>query len=211
MDAIGEVIVASSPRSRSADAAATQNADIARTRLAGALTRTGEQDRQAFRDVYALTSAKLFGICLRICGERHAAEDVLHEVYLTIWKCAGAWEPGRSSPITWLSIIARNRAIDWRRAQGIRRAAPLEDAFPVADPAADPEAVACSCQQSRRLLFCLDALDTRQRDAIRSTFFDGLTYRELAQETGVPLGTMKSCIRRGLAKLKVALGANLSR
>ncbi|TPG14714.1 sigma-70 family RNA polymerase sigma factor [Sphingomonas koreensis] len=180
---------------------------MARTRLAGALTRTGEQDRDAFRDVYTLTSAKLFGICLRICGERHAAEEVLHEVYLTVWKRAGAWDPGRSSPITWLSIIARNRALDWRRAQGVRRAAPLDDAVMVIDPAAGPESIACACQQSRRLLTFIDALGKRQSDAIRAAFFDGLSYRELAQQTGVPLGTMKSCIRRGLAKLRVDLSA----
>src|SRR5690348_761580 len=62
-----------------------------RARLVAALVATGDEDRSAFRDLYALTSAKLFGICYRICGERQAAEDVLHDVYLTIWKRAGAY------------------------------------------------------------------------------------------------------------------------
>lgn len=85
-------------------------AAAARTALVEALVATGEQDRSAFQRVYRLTSAKLFGVCLRICGDRQAAEDVLHEVYLTVWKRAGGYEPGRSSPITWLATIARNRA-----------------------------------------------------------------------------------------------------
>ena len=107
----------------------------ARARLVDALVRTGEEDRAAFRDLYALTSAKLFGVCYRICGERQAAEDVLHDVYLTIWRRAGAYDPLRASPITWLATIARNRAIDWQRAQKIRRATPIEDAPPVIDTA----------------------------------------------------------------------------
>ena len=103
----------------------------ARERLTEALVRTGTEDRAAFSELYDLTSAKLFGICLRICGERQAAEDVLHEVYLTIWKRAGAYEPGRASPITWLATIARNRSIDWRRARKVRRTtSPIEDAPP---------------------------------------------------------------------------------
>src|SRR3982751_6314544 len=103
------------------------NPDVtaARARLVEALQQTGEGDRAAFQTVYRLTAAKLFGICLRICGERSAAEDVLHEVYLTIWKRAGAFEPGRASPISWLATIARNRSIDWVRARGIRPTRPI--------------------------------------------------------------------------------------
>jgi RNA polymerase sigma-70 factor (ECF subfamily) len=109
----------------------------ARAYLAAMLIATGSEDRAAFREVYRLTSAKLFGICLRICGDRSAAEDVLHDVYLTIWRRAGAWEPGRASPITWLATVARNRAIDWRRAQGGRQTRPIAEAPDIADSAPD--------------------------------------------------------------------------
>src|SRR3569623_3054541 len=105
--------------------AVSHAASAARARLTEILVRTGNADRAAFRGLYTLTSAKLFGVCLRICGERQAAEDVLHEVYLTVWKRAGAYEPGRASPIAWLATIARTRALDWRRAQGVRRVAPF--------------------------------------------------------------------------------------
>lgn len=182
------------------------DADAARATLIEALHRTGEDDRSAFQDVYRLTSAKLFGICLRICGERAGAEDVLHEVYLTIWKRAGAYEPGRASPISWLATIARNRSIDWVRARGVRPTGPIADAANVADDAPDPLSVAQRDELSRRLHDCLDALDARQRDAIRTAFFDGMTYAELADAKGVPLGTMKSWVRRGLMQLKGCVG-----
>ncbi len=169
--------------------------------------RTGEEDRAAFRDLYTLTSAKLFGICYRICGERQAAEDVLHDVYLTIWKRAGAYEPARASPITWLATIARNRAIDWQRAQKVRRASPIEDAPEILDTAPLASETMLDDEASHILHGCLDTLDERQRSAIRTAFFDGVTYADLAERQAVPLGTMKSWVRRGLAKLKECLDA----
>lgn len=182
------------------------DADAARAHLIDALLRAGDDDRSAFQEVYRLTSAKLFGICLRICGDRTGAEDVLHEVYLTIWKRAGAFEPGRASPISWLATIARNRAIDWVRARGIRPTRPIEDAADIADDAPDQLSVAQRDETSRRLHDCLDALEERQRDAISTAFFDGMTYAELATAKGVPLGTMKSWVRRGLMQLKGCVG-----
>jgi len=180
-------------------------ADTARARLSEVLLRTGAEDRDAFNELYRLTSAKLFGITLRICGERQAAEDVLHDVYITIWRRASGWEPGRASPITWLATIARNRAIDWRRAQGVRRTSPIDDAPDIADPGPGAERALLASEDTRRLLDCLDGLDAPQRDAIRTAFFDGVTYAELAIARAVPLGTMKSWVRRGLARLKDCL------
>ena len=116
-------------------------ADAARQRLVEALVATGAEDRGAFRTLYHLTSAKLFGVCLRICGDRQAAEDVLSDVYLTIWKRAGAFEPGRASPISWLATIARNRAIDWRRSAGRAPPARIEEVADIADDRASAEDV----------------------------------------------------------------------
>jgi RNA polymerase sigma factor (sigma-70 family) len=176
-----------------------------RQRLVEVLVAAGEEDRAAFRELYRLTSAKLFGITLRICGDRQAAEDVLHDVYLTIWKRAGAYEPSRASPITWLATIARNRAIDWRRAQTIRRTTPLDDTQPIVDTR--PSALeALSADQDAHLLHdCLDTLEDRQRESIRTAFFDGLTYAQLAERQNTPLGTVKSWVRRGLMKLRECL------
>lgn len=167
--------------------------------------RVGNGDRAALADVYSRTSGKLFGICLRICGERQAAEDVLQEVYLTVWKRAAGYEPGRASPITWLATIARNRAIDWRRAQGNRVMAPIEEIEPIADGAPLVSDAMLAAEGEAQLHLCLDSLEDRQRVAIRSAFFGGATYAELADQESVPLGTMKSWIRRGLMRLKECL------
>ena len=177
----------------------------ARARLTEALVATGEADRSAFQHLYKLTSAKLFGICLRICGERQAAEDVLQEVYLTIWRRAGGYEPGRASPISWLATIARNRAIDWRRSRGIRPTTGIGEAQEVASGDASAVDLLLHAEQYRNLHLCLDQLDDSQRDAIRTAFFDGLTYAELADRRAVPLGTMKSWVRRGLLRLRDCL------
>ena len=183
----------------------TDAATDARARLTEALVATGTEDHAAFGTVYTLTSAKLFGICLRICGDRQAAEDVLHEVYLTVWKRAGGYEPGRASPISWLATIARNRAIDWQRAKGVRRSAPLDEIDEIVDASPSAPEMIIRDQAERALHLCLDALDDRQRLAIRTAFFDGLTYAELAERGEVPLGTVKSWIRRGLLRLKECL------
>jgi RNA polymerase sigma-70 factor (ECF subfamily) len=179
--------------------------DPAREELVAMLVATGGEDRAAFARVYRLTRAKLFGICLRICGERQAAEDVLQDVYVTIWKRAGAYEPGRASPISWLATIARNRAIDWRRAQQRRSAMPVEEAPPLPDPAPGAQATLLLAEDERRLHDCLSRLSEAQSRAIRTAFFDGVTYAELAERGGVPLGTVKSWVRRGLARLKECL------
>ncbi len=179
--------------------------DTARAHLAATLIATGSEDRAAFHELYRLTSAKLFGITLRICGDRQAAEDVLHDVYLVIWRRAGGWEPGRASPISWLATIARNKAIDWRRANAARFAGRLEDAPEPVDPAPDAEAMLVEEGERHTLHDCLRELEARQADAIRTAFFDGVTYAELAERRGVPAGTAKSWIRRGLARLKECL------
>jgi RNA polymerase sigma factor (sigma-70 family) len=180
--------------------------EASRTRLTKALMATGKGDARAFSDVYQRTSAKLFGICLGVCGERSAAQDVLHEVYLKVWKNAGAFDPLSSSPVTWLAVIARNSSIDWKRGQSHRITAPLQDAMMIVDPLENPEEVAIANHENRRLHASLCALETGQRELIRSAFFEGLTYREVAERARKPLGTVKCGIRRGLTKLRDDLG-----
>ncbi len=186
-------------------AAPTPERDSDRSTLVEAIVATGSEDRVAFQRLYRLTSAKLFGICLRICGSREAAEDVLQEVYLIIWRRAGAFEPGRASPISWLATIARNRAIDWRRQHPHRVGASGEEADAVPDPRPDAVSSLLVEEHERRLLLCLDTLDQTQRETIRTAFFSGSTYAELATRRGVPLGTVKSWVRRGLARLRACM------
>ena len=102
-----------------------------------ALARIPQGDRAAMQKVYRLTSAKLFGVCVRILGERTEAEDVLQEVYLTVWRKAATFDAGRASPMTWLIAIARNRCIDrLRTTQQSRRMEPIDAADNVMDPGA---------------------------------------------------------------------------
>jgi RNA polymerase sigma-70 factor (ECF subfamily) len=181
-------------------------ADLTRDRLAAAIARCALGDRAALATVYRATSAKLFGVCLRILNDRAEAEDVLQEVYLTVWRKAGGFEAARASPVTWLVAIARNRAIDRLRAKGpARRGEPIEAAAEVPDPTPSAAAVLEAADETRRLQGCLGALEPRHAAAIRTAFWDGITYDELARRMDVPLGTMKSWIRRGLAKLKECL------
>ena len=184
------------------------DADAARNVLAAALARTGAGDRAALRIVYQDTSAKLFGVLLRILKNRSEAEDVLQDVYVTVWRRAATFDPGRASPITWLVAIARNRAIDrLRSGTGSRRTAPIEEAEHVSDGAPGALEVVLRGEQHARLATCIGELEDNTSRAIRSAFYDGVTYEDLAARMSVPLGTMKSWIRRGLIKLRACLEA----
>jgi len=182
------------------------DADATRSQLAAALVRVAAGDRAALAIVYQDTSAKLFGICLRILKDRSEAEDVLQDVYVTVWRKAAIFDPGRASPITWLVAIARNRAIDRLRVRGAReRLEPIEAADAIGDPALSAVERVELAQQHQRLARCLEELEARHSTAIRAAFLDGATYEELAARLNVPLGTMKSWIRRGLLKLRACL------
>ena len=180
-------------------------ASFDRDQLSAALARVAEGSQAALAEVYQKTSAKLFGICLRILGDRSEAEDALQDIYINVWRKAGSFDPARASPITWLAALARNRSIDRRRAGGTRETVPVEEAGEIPDSAADALTRLTAAQEGRRVASCLGELEERQNSAIRAAFFDGLSYPELAMRWAVPLGTMKSWIRRGLLRLKDCL------
>jgi RNA polymerase sigma factor (sigma-70 family) len=180
--------------------------DNNRKLIATALAAIGSGDHSALQTVYRLTAAKLFAVCLRILGERSDAEDVLQEVYMTIWRKAAIFDPALSSPMTWLIAIARNRAIDHLRVHGQNRPMDaIETAAELADDKPTAEVALQGAQEQARLQRCLDELADHERAALRGAFFDGNTYEELAERMKVPLGTMKSWIRRAMIKLKACL------
>jgi len=173
--------------------------------LAPLMSRIAAGDRAALRALYEATAPKLFGVCLRILSDREESEDVLQDVYVTVWRRADRFEAGRASVSTWLGAIARNRAIDRLRARGpLARAEPLED-LEIADDAPSAETRLQASGEAARLAACLDELDPRTRQVIRTAFFEGVTYEALARRMDAPLGTVKSWIRRGLARLKGCL------
>lgn len=182
-----------------------------RAKLIAALEKVAQGDQTSLREVYSLTSSKLFGICLRICRDREAAADVLQEVYIKVWHRAGRFDPAKASPITWLGTIARNTAIDFVRSQQARDGKVAMTTWseePTLILFEDRSAFETleGAQTRWRLEKCLDKLGENQGGAIRSAFFDGLTYTELADSLALPLGTIKSWVRRGLLHLRDCLG-----
>ncbi len=161
-------------------------------------------ERPALAILYQRTSAKLFGICMHLLGSESEAEDVLQEVYVTVWQKAARFEEGRASPITWLAVLARNKSIDRLRLRRLRTDS-IDAAADVPDEADSALELLEQSEQSERLKHCLDELEERQQAMIRSAFLEGATYPELAAREAVPLGTMKSWIRRGLLRLRGCL------
>nr|MDW3656492.1 sigma-70 family RNA polymerase sigma factor [Paraburkholderia terrae] len=168
------------------------------------LSAVGLRDRAAFEAFYRRTSPKIFAICLKVLRDRSEAEDTLQDVYVTAWNQAATFNPQLSSALTWLGTIARNRAIDRIRR---RRTQPLDEASAeeIVDDALTPAALAQLSEERQRLEHCLQALPGTQRGVIREAFFTGSSYAELAARMSVPLGTMKSWIRRSLMQLKTCL------
>ncbi len=181
-----------------------QTAQASRARLTAALEEVARGDQAALRLVYDLTSAKLFGVCLRICQDRDIAADIVQETYLKVWQRAGRFDAQKASPITWLCAIARNGAIDWCRANRTSLLT-LDAAAEIADDGLPAPEMIEAAQEQARIAHCLEALGGEPERVIRSAFFDGFTYSQLADRMKVPLGTMKSWIRRGLAQLKECL------
>src|SRR5260221_5556481 len=137
-----------------------------RSQLVAALARVAGGDRAALQIVYQDTSAKLFGVCLRILNDRSEAEDVLQEVYLTVWRKAASFDPARASPITWLVAISRNRAIDRLRAGTMaRRMEPIESAEDVHDTAPGALDLVAAGQEHARLADCMGELEERHATA----------------------------------------------
>jgi RNA polymerase sigma-70 factor (ECF subfamily) len=162
-------------------------------------------DRDAFEQLYRATSARLYGICARVLSDRTEAEDVLQEAFVTIWHRAVQYDADRAGALAWLCTIARNKAIDRLRARPPLARAPLELVESIPDPGTAPERAAEAATDRSRLERCLGQLDARRRSLIRTAFFDGATYDELAARIGAPLGSVKSWIRRGLMQLKTCL------
>jgi RNA polymerase sigma-70 factor, ECF subfamily len=164
--------------------------------------------RAAFDALYRATSAKLFGVCLHFLRDRAEAEDLLQEIYANIWRKAAQFDAGRASAGAWLTMIARNKAIDRLRASStMRRHRPIEDAAETPDSGPSPLEYTEISSQRARLDACMDKLDDRRRELIRTAFFEGVTYETLAERDSSPLSTMKSWIRRGLMQLRECLEA----
>ncbi len=189
--------------------------------LSRLLARAGLGDRAAFATLYERTSAQLLGVVLRIQKDRGQAEDVLQEVYVNVWRAASGFDAAQSQPLTWLTSIARHRAIDSLRRQQAQpqvRPAPGhgddadEDVYDgVADTADGPLELLGRAADARALQHCLQDLSAVQRQSVALAFYDGLSHAEVAEHLRQPLGTVKSWVRRALQSLKTCLDAAVRR
>ena len=174
--------------------------------IADLIARCALRDRAAFKTLYERTSAKLFGVTLRILKDRGEAEEAIQEVYVKIWQRADRYVAGNYSPISWLVAVARNHSLDILRA---RR--PVSDDIDVAleipDSGPSPERATEDKQERGRIEHCLATLEPERAEAVRGAYLDGYSYEELASRYAVPLNTMRTWLRRSLIKLKDCLTA----
>lgn len=174
--------------------------------LSGLLEAVASGDRRAFSDLYVATSPKLFGVIIRIVRQRMIAEEVLQEAYVAIWKKADGFDREKGSAISWMCTVARNRALDnVRRAQLVISDRPVEE-HNIADGTRSPLAQTLLRDDLDRLDDCLEQLDAAHASAIRFAYLDGASREELSERFGVPVGTIKTWLRRNLIKLKDCLG-----
>ncbi len=158
-------------------------------------------DEQAMAELYSRYSGVIYSVALRVLGETAAAEDVLQEVFMQLWRNPDAFDASRGSLAGWLAVIARNRAID-----ALRKRRPEVDI--------DDVVVSCEPDMARgadwsraldKIRGALTSMPPLQRSALDMAFFEGLSHTEIAEKTGEPLGTIKTRIRTGLLALRKVL------
>jgi RNA polymerase sigma-70 factor (ECF subfamily) len=165
-------------------------------------------DQRAFAELYAATSSHLFGLLLRILRRRDWAEEALQDSFLKIWQKAETYAPEKGAPLTWLMTVARYRALDLLRMKRPEVEMPEEGDTPpmlLADLAESPEDRAVETEGIDRLQGCMGTLQDEQKKCVLLAYYEGYTHQELAQSMQAPLGTVKSWVRRGLARLRECL------
>lgn len=171
--------------------------------LADLLHRIAGGDRAALRHLYDLQSPRLFGVALRITRDPDLASDALHDAFMQVLKQAGRFDPARGNSEAWLTSLARYRALDIVRS----RRREVSGYEPADKPGFDPDAleILSSTEEGQALRSCLGQLEEDRRQLIVLAFVEGLSHSELAARFKLPLGTVKSAIRRGLRKLRECL------
>jgi RNA polymerase sigma factor (sigma-70 family) len=171
------------------------------------LDRMAERDESALKTLYDATSSKLFGLALRVVNKREWAEDVLQESYLYIWRSAADYRASLSPPMAWMGLIVRSRALDFlrrRAAERLHLTQELDDYLSdtVEGDAPNPMNTALASEQAWALQQCMNQLDNKQREVVSLAYLRDLSHSDLAEQLKLPLGTVKTWIRRGLEQLR---------
>ncbi|TNE94197.1 MAG: sigma-70 family RNA polymerase sigma factor [Gammaproteobacteria bacterium] len=182
---------------------AESNAD--QEHLMGLLVAVSRQDREAFHELYQCMASRMFGVCLKLAGQRETAEEALQEAFIQIWHHAREYHRDRGTPLGWMMTIARYRTLDLMRARKVRQSSGDQPIEQMHDERAGPLDESLRSAGAAELTGCLDELTNAQRDSILLTFYKGLSHEELSTALSSPLGTVKSWIRRGLLALKRCL------
>lgn len=179
-------------------------------RLRLLLQRISDRDTAALEELYRLTASRLLGVAIRVTGNREHAEDVLQDVFVSLWNTAGDYRAALSPPMAWMGLIVRSRAIDFLRRRAAERhlASQSDDSgeFERIDlDAADPFDVTMASEQAWALRQCLQHIDPKPREVLVLAYFRDLSHRELAERLAMPVGTVKTWIRRSLEQLRICL------
>ncbi len=175
--------------------------------LARLLAQSGRGDGEAFLKIYKLTSAQLVHSATRLVWTREVAEEVVQESFIAIWRDAGKFDHSRSAPLTWMLAIVRNKAVDWLRANharnfytvgGIDGADFDQASVTELDPCLSVERE----QRRKQVELGLTSLNELHRTAIELCFFKELSHAQVASEMTLPLGTVKTWIRRGCRQIR---------
>ena len=163
-------------------------------------------DAQAFRRLYDASAPRLYGLALRILRRRELAEEALQEGFVSIWDHARDYQEGLAAPMTWMSAIVRNKSFDIlrRHRHDMEMGGnELDDAVMATlhDPAANPADVLQLSSEAKALAACMAALEEKHRHAVGLAFFHDLSHSDVARQLALPLGTVKTWIRRSLARL----------
>lgn len=177
------------------------------TTLIALIDRVALADEKALRELYELTSSKLFGVAMRVVTNREWAEDVLQEAFINIWRIAGDYKATLSPPMAWMALLVRSRSLDFLRRRATDRAdkmQPLDEVISdtVAGDSPNPMDTLQASEQAKALHNCLSLLDNKQREVVSLAYMRDMSHGELAEQLKLPLGTVKTWIRRGLEQLR---------
>jgi RNA polymerase sigma-70 factor (ECF subfamily) len=168
---------------------------------AGLVERVAAGDTDALRELYGRFGSILFGMALRVVGDRQAAEECTQDTFVAVWRGARTYDPARASVSTWLVSIARNRAVDLVRRRAARPADPYAE-VERADESPDTAETIAAAETSSRVAAALAELPDAQREVIVLAYFHGLSHSEIAERLGLPLGTVKGRARLALDRLR---------